>query len=259
MADDKLEGANMLRRTGLRIRCDREVHPRIKKACINFAIWLRINMEFPIRVVVYIKKNYQIKSVVTKELLSSSFFGPDDKRLEPYIRVATGDFNELTLERGEENAITAILNSVALQVTYYQQWIEDRDSCEEEAEKGAWELVEDYYSGTGFIKEIMEQKKVWTIENVEGVPTTLDDGEVSMPFWSSKLKTEKAIRDVTVYHEYRLLEISLDDFINKWLPELEKDALLVGANLNGKNLIGADWKPKELLEQIQYYLTFRNI
>ena len=80
-----------------------------------------------------------------------------------------------------------------------------------------------------------------------------------MPFWSSKLKAEKVIRDVTENYEYLLLEMSLDDFINKWLPGLEKDAINVGTNLSGKSLIGSDWKPKELLEQIQYYFILRNI
>lgn len=245
-------------RSGLRLRSEKGVSPNVKEACLNFAKWLRLNMEFPIRVVVYLKKDYQIKSKNSKEMVSASLFIPDDK-IEPFIRIATGDYEELVTERGVENAIFAILNSMAHEIIHYQQLIEDREFYEEEAEKGALELVEDYYSGNGFIKEIIEQKKVWTIENIEGVPTTVDNGEVSMPFWSSKLKTEKAIRDVTAYNEYRLLEISLEDFINKWLPGLEKDALFVGANLSGKNLIGSDWKPKELLEQIQYYFTLRNI
>jgi hypothetical protein len=243
-------------RSGLRIRSEKGVSPSVREACFNFAIWLRLNMEFPIRVVVYLKKDYQIKTINTKEMVSASFYAPYD-RIEPFIRIATGDYEELVAERGEENAILAILNSMAHEIIHYQQLIENREFHEEEAEeeeavKGAMELVEDYYSGNRFIKEIIEQKKVWTIENVEGVPTTFDNGVESMPFWSSKLKTEKAIRDVNAYHEYRLLEISLDDFINKWLPGLEKDALFVGANLSGKNLIGSDWNPKELLEQIQY-------
>jgi hypothetical protein len=237
-------------RSGLRVRCDKEVHPRVRQACKNFAIWLRLNFEFPIRVVVYIKKEYQIKTNHTKKLVSATFLGPDDKSLEPYIRVASGDYEKLTFERGEENAIAAILNSMGHEITHYRQWIDEREFDEDEAVKGGLELVEDYYYGIGFIKEIIEQEKVWTIENAEGVPTTMNDSEESMPFWSSKLRTEKIIRDVNTYRDYRLLEISFVDFINKWLPGLKKEALLVGANLSGKSLIGKDFKPEELLEQI---------
>jgi hypothetical protein len=40
-------------REGLRIRCDKEVHPEVRRACLEFAKWLRNEFEFPIRVVVY--------------------------------------------------------------------------------------------------------------------------------------------------------------------------------------------------------------
>jgi hypothetical protein len=103
--------SNVQRRSGLRIRCDQEVYPLVKKACINFAFWLRLNMEFP-------------------------------------IRVASGDYQELTSERGEENAIAAILISVARQIIHYQQWIEDREFNEQEAEEEAEKLVDDYYEWT---------------------------------------------------------------------------------------------------------------
>ncbi|WP_223596195.1 hypothetical protein [Neobacillus bataviensis] len=49
-------------RTGLRLRCEIGVNPKVRSSCLNFAAWLRLNMEFPIRVVVYLKKNYQIKN-----------------------------------------------------------------------------------------------------------------------------------------------------------------------------------------------------
>lgn len=59
---------------GLRVRCEREVDPGIRQSCLNFAVWLRSKMEFPIRVVVYLKKDYQIKNRYSKELVSATFF-----------------------------------------------------------------------------------------------------------------------------------------------------------------------------------------
>jgi len=139
-------------RAGLRVRCDKDVHSRVKQACKNFALWLRLNMEFPIRVVVYIKKDYHIKTYQSKELVSATFLGPDDKNLEPYIRVASGDYEELTSERGEENAIYAILTSMAHEIIHYRQWIDDRelseDEEEEEAEEEGEKLVDRYYEWT---------------------------------------------------------------------------------------------------------------
>lgn len=55
-------------RPGLRVRCERGIEPGVRQSCLNFAVWLRSKMEFPIRVVVYLKKDYQIKNRYSKEL-----------------------------------------------------------------------------------------------------------------------------------------------------------------------------------------------
>lgn len=53
-------------REGLRIRTEVGVHAEVKRACLEFAEWLRTKYNFPIRVVVYLKKDYQIKNRHTK-------------------------------------------------------------------------------------------------------------------------------------------------------------------------------------------------
>ena len=42
-------------RTGLRLRCDKEVAPEVRKVCIEFCKWLRTEYYFPIRVPIYMK------------------------------------------------------------------------------------------------------------------------------------------------------------------------------------------------------------
>lgn len=245
-------------RSGIRIRCEQGVDSKVRHACLDFAKWLRLYMEFPIRVVVYLKKAYQIKTKDGKEMVSATFLGPYNKNEEPYIRMATGDFEELVSERGEVNAICDILESMAHEIIHYRQWLEDPDFDEEkaeiEAEQESIKFVDEYL-GNNFINEIIEQQKIWTIECEDGVPITTSDGEDSMPFWSSELRTKEIINSVDFYHKYKTLKISLEDFINNWLPNLKKDALVVGANLRGKSLIGPNWNPKELLEQIQNELN----
>jgi len=61
------------------------------------------------------------------EAACSSFFAPWDRSEEPYIRIATGDYPELRRERGRDNALAAILLSLALQVIHYQQWVKTGD------------------------------------------------------------------------------------------------------------------------------------
>jgi hypothetical protein len=124
-------------RQGIRIRCEKDVHPEVRRACLEFAKWLRSEFEFPIRVAAYLKKDYKIKSQVDKELVSGTFFGPFNKNEEPYIRLATGDYIELLEEIGQDNALASILGTFVHELGHYYQWIDDLELDDEEAEEGA--------------------------------------------------------------------------------------------------------------------------
>ncbi|AXI28736.1 hypothetical protein CIB87_06835 [Priestia megaterium] len=131
-------------RTGLRLRIEPGVDSEVRKACINFCKWLRTQMEFPIRVVIYLKKDYQIKNRTTKEMVTATFFAPYEKDVEPYIRIATGDYKDLIKERGKIDALYAMLDSIAHELYHYQQWLEDKELEEGEAEEKGSQLVDEY-------------------------------------------------------------------------------------------------------------------
>jgi hypothetical protein len=82
-----------------------------------------------------------------------------------------------------------------------------------------------------FVSEVVRSKRIWTIRDKEGFLTsTNQDGECSMPFWSSATRAKKNIENVPAYSNFALHEISLHDFMEKWLIGLEKDGLFVGVN-----------------------------
>ncbi|WP_339324841.1 hypothetical protein [Paenibacillus sp. FSL W8-0194] len=130
-------------RTGLRVRSLPGVHPEVRRACLEFASWIRGNMEFPIRVVVYLKKDYYILTKFNEEV-SASFFAPYNKNDEPYIRIATGDFEELDSKYGRNNTLASYLVSFAHELIHYQQWIHDEPFLEKEAEEKANVIVDQY-------------------------------------------------------------------------------------------------------------------
>jgi hypothetical protein len=134
-------------RQGLRIRCEQGVHQEVKRACLEFARWLRKEFQFPIRVVVYLKKDYQIKNKFTKELASATFFAPFEKSEEPHIRIATGDYLELLEESGQDDALGGILGSIAHELGHYYQWIDDTELDEKNAENNR-EYMLDLYAQT---------------------------------------------------------------------------------------------------------------
>ena len=113
---------DILRRTGIRFRYDKSVHPEVKRACSQFANWLRSEYYFPLRILIYIKGS---KTIHTKDgdNVVGSFFEPFSYLDEPYIRIATGDYDELTQNFGKDNALASILLSLAHELTHYYQWI----------------------------------------------------------------------------------------------------------------------------------------
>jgi hypothetical protein len=130
--------------SGIRIYSDKNVDVILKKAFVHFAKWLRCHYNFPKRVPVYVKKSYYIITKYTKEQAVASFFAPFDKREEPYIRIATGDFNDLEKEHGRKDAILLILQSLAHELQHYYQWLDDKEFLEDEAEEGSGELIAEY-------------------------------------------------------------------------------------------------------------------
>ncbi len=124
---------NLPLRKGLRLRCEKDVAPEVKRACKEFCKWLRSNYYFPIRVPIYLKANSTIIARDGEEV-SAVFFGPYDHFQEPYIKIATGDYPEL-LEEGKDNALAAYLCSIIHELTHYYQWINGKDMSGEEIEE----------------------------------------------------------------------------------------------------------------------------
>ncbi len=113
-----------LRRTGVRFRYEKTVPAEVKRACSQFAHWLRSEYYFPLRVVVYVKGTKTIRTQDGENVVGS-FFEPYSYLDEPYIKIATGDYDELVSDLGNDNALASILLSLAHELTHYYQWIND--------------------------------------------------------------------------------------------------------------------------------------
>jgi hypothetical protein len=117
-------------RKGLRIRGQRG-NPIVRDAFKRFAKWLRREYKFPIRVPVYLIQHRRFTTIEGEEV-TASFFAPDDTNIEPYIRIATGDYDELVAECGGKNdALASYICSLAHEIIHYQQWVSDGATTEE--------------------------------------------------------------------------------------------------------------------------------
>jgi len=112
------------KRTGLRLRFQKGTDAEVRRACLEFCNWIRKQYYFPIRVPIYVKSSEFIISK-SGEKFSAIFFEPFDKHNEPFIRIATGDFNEMKQKSCQDDALASILCSISHELTHYFQWIND--------------------------------------------------------------------------------------------------------------------------------------
>lgn len=115
-------------RTGLRMRGQRG-HPEVRRALNRYAQWLRRSYAFPIRVPVYL---FPSSTIITQDgaRVTASFFAPFKKDVEPFIRIATGDYPEQKRLRGRDGALAAYILSLSHEIVHYYQWLESGNVSE---------------------------------------------------------------------------------------------------------------------------------
>ena len=116
-------------RSGIHLRGQRG-NAIVRRALTRYLVWIRQNYEFPIRVPVYLLPGERL---ITRDgqRTTASFFAPFDRSLEPYIRIATGDYSTLRRECGRNHALAAYLSSLNHELIHYWQWIETGDTWEQ--------------------------------------------------------------------------------------------------------------------------------
>lgn len=134
-------------RRGMRLKFDNGIDGEVRRSCKDFCQWLRTRYYFPIRVPIYIKNSSKIRTF-DNDLAYGTFFEPKDHYMEPYIRVAAGDYEELLKHYGKDNALAAILLTIAHELTHYFQWINDINlteiGMERQATSYAQYILEEY-------------------------------------------------------------------------------------------------------------------
>jgi len=103
-----------------------------------------------------------------------------------------------------------------------------------------------------FYREVAKTRVVWTVRDGGGFPAPMNSsGERAQPFWSSRSRVERIIRSVPAYSGFEPYEVSWQDFVIKWVPDLVKDGLLIGVNWSGKRAVGYDIEPDNLVRNVE--------
>jgi Protein of unknown function (DUF2750) len=101
-----------------------------------------------------------------------------------------------------------------------------------------------------FYREVVERQRVWTLRDERGFPAPQTPHGRAQPFWSSRSRVERIIENVQAYRDFEPVEIGLNEFVERWLPGLERDGLRAGVNWSGNRAIGYDLEPAVLRKAI---------
>jgi hypothetical protein len=105
-----------------------------------------------------------------------------------------------------------------------------------------------------FIERIIKTKMVWGLRSEEGwcvSPSNEYEETEVMPFWSDRAYAQQCA--VEEWEAFKPVSISLEEFMEAWLPGLETDQLLVGTNWNVR-LIGKEIEPFELRTHLNKHI-----
>ena len=103
-----------------------------------------------------------------------------------------------------------------------------------------------------FYREVAKTRVVWAIRDDGGFPSPMSvSGQRAMPFWSSKSRAQRIIENAPAYAGFTPVEIGWSEFVERWIPGLEKDGLLAGVNWSGPRVLGYDLRPTELREAVE--------
>lgn len=103
-----------------------------------------------------------------------------------------------------------------------------------------------------FYREAVDHGCVWTIRDEGGLPAPMtDSGQRAMPFWSLRSRAQRVVETVPAYAGFTVDEaIALDVWLDRWVPGLERDGLLVGLNWSGERATGYDVSPADLVANL---------
>ncbi len=102
-----------------------------------------------------------------------------------------------------------------------------------------------------FYRDVAREHAVWTLSDEGGFPAPENaDGVRAWPFWSSRSRVERIIKNVAAYSGFEPVSFTWDVFRDEIVRELEAEGMRVGVNWSGKRAVGYDLEPSSLVSSV---------
>ena len=103
-----------------------------------------------------------------------------------------------------------------------------------------------------FYREVAKEMKVWAVCDSGGYPAPKgSEGLRAQPFLVLALTGKDDYYESAGLWRLHPLEISWDEFVRTWVPDLTKDGLKVGVNCSGARATGYDLSPADVQKNVE--------
>jgi hypothetical protein len=106
-----------------------------------------------------------------------------------------------------------------------------------------------------FYRDVGKNRRLWTCRDDGGFPQPETSfGCRAQPFWSSLSRVQRIIKNVPDYGIFVPHELTWDEFLTKWVPDLKAHGVKVGVNWSGKGAVGYDLEPDDVVKAVEAYI-----
>ena len=110
-----------------------------------------------------------------------------------------------------------------------------------------------------FYRDVARTRKLWSCCDDVGFPQPKTSfGGRAQPFWSSLTRVQKIIKTVPAYAIVVPYELTWDEFLAEWVPDLKESGVKVGVNWSGKGAVGYDMDPDDVVANVSHYFAELN-
>src|ERR1051326_8160184 len=98
------------------------------------------------------------------------------------------------------------------------------------------------------IRTVADAEEVWLSAMSSGSPLTIEmaPGTLVYPIWPEREFAEAAARERPEWGPVNAMSLPLDEFMERWLPGMQRDGHKVGVFWVGPDLLGIDVEPAVL-------------
>jgi hypothetical protein len=113
-------------------------------------------------------------------------------------------------------------------------------------------MTESALEAAAFYRNVATHRRLWTLRDAGGFPAPRTaSGQRAQPFWSTRTLAEWFMQTVPAYRGLEVVEVTWEEFRERWIPGFATAGVSIGADWTGPALTGADYEGAWVCECVE--------